>query len=422
MTDLSIAENLNQDCEWVTSSQQALELITDTPLNESTWVNMLAKHPVFVDKHHIDTMTAVIETITSLSKSLPYQSLVKPNIPAIAAHHPESQGVLFGYDFHLTEQGPKLIEVNTNAGAIYFNHYLNQSQQACCDSITSLMRDPIDSVNPSDKALEAHLLEMFRQEFALQYPGRTLTSIAIVDERPHEQFLYPEFCLFKNLFERAGIRTVIVDPSELSYDGERLYVETLPIDLIYNRHTDFYLEQPALSAIKTAYLKNQITLTPHPHAYGFAADKRLLSYWSDPDFLATLNLDQDTKDLLLNTIPKTVIVTPENANDLWRRRKQLFFKPMTGFGSRASYHGAKLTQKTWAKILSTHHYIAQEFVPPTTRLFGHDGELKTYKMDLRNYTYAGKTLLLSARLYRGQTTNMKTPGGGFATVYKVGGD
>jgi hypothetical protein len=38
------------------------------------------------------------------------------------------------------------------------------------------------------------------------------------------------------------------------------------------------------------------------------------------------------------------------------------------------------------------------------------------RVDIRNYTHDGETLLRAARLYRGQTTNFRTPGGGFAPV------
>jgi hypothetical protein len=39
------------------------------------------------------------------------------------------------------------------------------------------------------------------------------------------------------------------------------------------------------------------------------------------------------------------------------------------------------------------------------------------KYDLRAYTYDGAVQWTAARLYRGQTTNFRTPGGGFAPVY-----
>ena len=39
------------------------------------------------------------------------------------------------------------------------------------------------------------------------------------------------------------------------------------------------------------------------------------------------------------------------------------------------------------------------------------------KLDVRCYAYDGRVLMLAARLYQGQTTNFRTPGGGFATVF-----
>ena len=42
---------------------------------------------------------------------------------------------------------------------------------------------------------------------------------------------------------------------------------------------------------------------------------------------------------------------------------------------------------------------------------------QTLKFDVRNYVYEGQVQWLSARLYQGQTTNFRTPGGGFAPVY-----
>jgi hypothetical protein len=38
------------------------------------------------------------------------------------------------------------------------------------------------------------------------------------------------------------------------------------------------------------------------------------------------------------------------------------------------------------------------------------------KVDIRCYAYAGEVQLVAARLWQGQTTNFRTPGGGFARV------
>ena len=45
-----------------------------------------------------------------------------------------------------------------------------------------------------------------------------------------------------------------------------------------------------------------------------------------------------------------------------------------------------------------------------------DGERKMLKVDVRLYTYGGSQILAAARLYQGQTTNLRTPGGGFAPI------
>jgi len=55
-------------------------------------------------------------------------------------------------------------------------------------------------------------------------------------------------------------------------------------------------------------------------------------------------------------------------------------------------------------------------VQPSERIAAIDGEAPL-KLDVRNYAYAGEVQLLSARLWRGQTTNFRSKGGGFAPVF-----
>ena len=112
-------------------------------------------------------------------------------------------------------------------------------------------------------------------------------------------------------------------------------------------------------------------------------------------------------------VPRTEVMSEANREDLWARRRELFFKPATGYGSRASYRGDKLTHKTWEQMAST-AYVAQQVVPPSERRPGDGAD--ALKVDIRAYAYEGRVLGLAARTYRGQTTNFRTPGGGFAPV------
>ena len=52
-------------------------------------------------------------------------------------------------------------------------------------------------------------------------------------------------------------------------------------------------------------------------------------------------------------------------------------------------------------------------MPPSERRIAPETALK---VDVRNYVYDGRVQMLAARLYQGQTTNMRTAGGGFAPV------
>jgi len=91
---------------------------------------------------------------------------------------------------------------------------------------------------------------------------------------------------------------------------------------------------------------------------------------------------------------------------------------VAGFGSRAAYRGDKLTRRVWQDILAG-DYVAQAIVAPGQRVMaGHDAT-DALKFDLRAYAYDGAVQWVAARLYQGQTTNFRTPGGGFAPVYST---
>ena len=56
-------------------------------------------------------------------------------------------------------------------------------------------------------------------------------------------------------------------------------------------------------------------------------------------------------------------------------------------------------------------------MPPSARRVRIDDQDSDLKLDIRAYAYMGQIQLVAARLYMGQTTNFRTPGGGFAPVF-----
>jgi hypothetical protein len=147
------------------------------------------------------------------------------------------------------------------------------------------------------------------------------------------------------------------------------------------------------------------------------ADKRNLALLSDQAALRSWQLPPQVLTDLAG-VPRTVLVTSDNAQQLWETRKTQFFKPAGGHGSKAVYRGDKMTKGVWAEIIRG-GYVTQEFAAPGERMIKLDGTPERRKTDVRLYTYDGRVLLTAARLYQGQTTNFRTPGGGFAPVLAI---
>ena len=261
----------------------------------------------------------------------------------------------------------------------------------------------------------------FLAEWTRARGSAPLRTIAIVDDDPQQQYLYPEFLLYQRLFERAGWRALVADPAQLATSDGALLCGDERIDLVYNRVTDFYFADERHAALRDAYERDLAVITPHPAAHARCADKRLLAWLSDPKLLADAGLTADQREHLLHTVPATEIVVPSNADELWRRRKELFFKPVDGFGGKAAYRGDKLTRTTFEHILA-HRYVAQAVAPTSfRRIAAVDGHPSELRLDVRNFVVQGETWLRAARLYRGQTTNFRTAGGGFAPVLTLPG-
>jgi hypothetical protein len=261
-----------------------------------------------------------------------------------------------GYDFHLAADGPKLIEINTNAGGAYLNALLARAQHACCAEMD------VGLQASGTEGFESAVVDMFRNEWALQRGRGNLGRVAIVDDRPEEQYLYPEFLLAQRLFQRHRIDAVIVGPEQLRYEGGRLWAGADTIDLVYNRLVDFAFSDPSHAALRAAYLDGAVVVTPNPRVHALFADKRNLTLPSDQAMLRAWAVPSDTIADLRN-VPRTVLVLPANADGLWEERRELFFKPACGHGSKAVYRGDKLTRGVWTEIMKG-GYVAQQFAAP----------------------------------------------------------
>ena len=365
--------------------------------------NLFAHTPVYITDADLTAMLSLVAAMEHIAASRNWLDAADISFAGSPA---KVHGVFMGYDFHMTPEGPKLIEINTNAGGAFLNLFASKQFRACCD-----MLDMSKFIEPEDA--DRKIADMFEAEWEAAGRDGKPGLIAIVDETPKEQFLYPEFVLAAKLLQTHGMPAVIASPEHLKLENGTLTLNGVVVDMIYNRLTDFELS--AHPEIRQVWLSGKVVLTPDPLTHQRMADKRNLVRLSDPAVLAQLGATKDQIDTFSAIVPRAVLIDTNNAEALWGDRKRWFFKPVSGYGGKAVYRGDKLTRKTWDWILSQ-EYIAQELAHPSQRAVKAGGKVAMQKFDVRLYTYRGNLLAAAARLYEGQTTNFRTPGGGFAPL------
>ena len=144
-------------------------------------------------------------------------SVLIPEYQKWGLRQPENSAVCTSYDFHINSSGqPELIEINTNAAFLALGIELYE--------FLNLPMGTDFSQN--------NLVKMFQTEMKL---SRSQSSkIYILDEKPQEQRLFIEFLVYQQIFKKHGLSSEIIDLPD---------IEKLPNNsFIYNRYTDFYLD------------------------------------------------------------------------------------------------------------------------------------------------------------------------------------
>lgn len=421
MLPMTLAQALNEGyaCQSLDPARLRDQLELDPGLRglsdamAQTHPHLFSATQVFLSETAQQTIAATVTAIERVALLSGYQQQALAAADPIARLAWGPLGMFMGYDFHMAPDGPKLIEVNTNAGGAFLNVALARAQRRCCE--------PMDDATLAGAApmdLNQRLIDMFWAEWRLQRGPQALQAIAIVDDNPMGQYLAPEFEMCRSLLAQRGVTALIADPRELSWRDGRLWHGHTAIDMVYNRLTDFYLTDVAHNALREAFIQDAVVVSPHPRAHALLANKGNLVALGDTERLREWGVCAQDRSLLSSVVPRAWRVTPDRAQTLWATRRQYFFKPVAGFGSKASYRGDKLTKRVWNDILAG-DFIAQRLAAPGERRIAIDGEPRQLKFDVRAYSYAGQVQLLAARTYSGQTTNFRTPGGGFAPVVVV---
>lgn len=345
---------------------------------------------ISIPRSAFDVMLRFARLMHRLKRQPSYVKALQARIASAANYDPGLPSVLMGYDFHLTPDGPRLIEINNNAGGLY-------------QADGSWLQQPESNDMPG--SLKQRLLSMFPE---------TWQSIAIMDEEVESQFMYPEMCAYADLLRQQGRQVVIVSPEaiRLSDDGA-LYAGDVRLHAIYNRHTDFYLEGHALAHIRDAYLSGRVALTPNPRSYALLGDKSRMVDWWHPGMLEDC-LQADDVCLVRETVPETRMLAEAGNEDAWAGRKSWVFKPAARHGGKGVILGRAMSRKRFGQM-SPEQTVMQRYVPPSTVQVGE----AEYKFDVRLFTHGEALVAVAGRIYQGMLTNFRTPGSGWVSLDTV---
>ena len=371
---------------------------------------------VALERADFEMIRRTVAALFRIAHEAAYQAQVDAGADEVARHHIANTAVFMGYDFHLTPDGPRLIEINTNAGGALLNGLHTAS---LCDRVKLAC---LCSELVPVETMRARIVATFEAELRAARPGASLRLVAIADDHPEEQFLRPEFELFRQLFALSGIEAQVCDVRDLAYDGADLTLGGRRLDLVYLRDTDWRFEQERSRSLRAAYLADAVVVTPSPREHHLLANKQRLTLFSSADALQGIGAKHDEIALLTAVIPETRLLDAMGLEDAWRTRREWVFKPAAAYASHAVYRGDKISRRKLEEIAQLGGFVAQRRVEPgEVGVATVDGR-RSMKFDVRAYAYRDEVLLLGARAYQGQVTNLRTPGGGFSAICVVRDD
>lgn len=360
-------------------------------LSTPSLVTTLASEvPVPVSRPDFERMMAFSKSIYRLKHHERYVQLFENRLPEAAKVRPDAPGILMGFDFHLTDDGPKLIEINNNAGGLFIGPQSNGQQW--------LPQPDIDEL-PGD--LESRLLGMF---------PTTWKNIAIVDEDIEKQFMFPEMQAYAGLLERDGRQVFLASPEALQLCEDGLYFNQHRLDAIYNRHTDFYLDSEAMQQIRKAYMDGFVHLNPHPRSYALLGDKARMADWWHEGLLESCLGDSEIA-LIRQVVPEIHLMSEYDRDQAWKERKAWVFKPAARHGGKGVLLGKAMSRKRFDAFdpLQT---VMQKFVPASVVTLND----RPFKFDVRLFTQGENLIALAGRVWQGQVTNFREEGSGWVSL------
>ena len=318
--------------------------------------------PHFISRTQYDEIVHAAETIADAEKTLTYAALEDEELLArfdLTEMEEKLVRIDPGYekicnssrlDTFISSEGFKFLEYNAETPAGVGDQMQLEKVLNRIPLIKDFLRENENwRPKPHQKLLQS-LFTSYR-EFG---GNKSKPNIAIVDWEGVST--EAEFYILKDYFESMGFPSIILDPSEIEYDGEKLTAGTFDIDIIYKRVLIHELLEKVDGShpIIQSYIDENLCMSNNfrvkiPHK------KMSFAIMSDPECAGIF--DDEQLKIIGKHIPWTrkveKVKTTFNGDEIdlleyLRKNKDTFLlKPNDDYGGKGIVMGWEATQPEW---------------------------------------------------------------------------
>ena len=240
-----------------------------------------------------------------------------------------------------------------------------------------------------------------------------------------------EFYILKDYFESLGFRTLVVDPSELEYNGQQLHAGSFEIDILYKRILihEFLEKFDETHPLWRAYVDGNVCMA-NSFRVKIAHKKANFAIMTDEKYASIFTDEQ--LEIIAKHIPWTRKVEESKTKfkdkevdllELLRaNREQFLLKPNDDYGGKGIVLGWENSQSVWEEALDEalqDSFVVQEKVPIEKKafpIFSDKVELEELLVDFDPFLFQNKVEGGMVRLSSSSLVNVTMGGGQTALI------
>ena len=399
--------------------------------------------PFFLTTQDEQRVREVAEAIARLGERVVKQALADPQLLAQVALNAEEERLARINPRYATSSTASRLDAFLLPDSLQFAEYNAESPAGL--SYAEKLADVFDELPVMKRFAEryrVHKFALIKPILAAQLAsyrewGGTASPpvIAIVDWR--EVPTWSEFEILQASFEREGVPTIVCDPRELVFDGEKLTAQGRRIDLLYRRVliNDIVARPAECDALVKAYAAGAVCVSnaltckiPHKKAFfAVLTDERNSALFSGAE-----------RELIRRHIPWTrLLADTQTTRDgeafglldyVRRRRNDFVLKPNDEYGGTGVTLGWETDDRAWDaaldKALAERNagWVVQERIAVRREIFPMQTdsgvEMRDMLVDFAPYIFRGRMAGFLTRLSSTGLANV-TSGGGQVPAFSV---